>query len=462
MGILAAFMVPHPPMIVPAVGRGGEKQIGKTTRAYERVADEIAALSPDTIIITSPHSVMYTDYFHISPGRSAGGDFGRFRASQVRFEEDYDAELVRAIAEIAGERGFPAGVMGERDKRLDHGTMVPLYFIRQKYSGGKIVRIGLSGLPLTEHYRLGQMIREAVERLGRKAVFVASGDLSHKLQDYGPYGFAKEGPQYDERIMDVCSRASFGELFDFDETFCERAAECGHRSFVIMAGAFDGTAVKAEQLSHEDVTGVGYGICTFYPQGSDPGRRFLEQYLAQQEKKLEAARSAEDPYVRLARASVEYYILHHKRLPMPQDLPSELSERRAGAFVSIHEHGRLRGCIGTIAAVQESLAKEIIENAVSASTRDPRFDPIRADELAWLEISVDVLGDPEPISSPQDLDVKRYGVIVTKGRKRGLLLPDLDGVDTVEQQISIAKSKAGIAEWDKDVQLQRFEVVRHH
>jgi len=462
MGILAAYMVPHPPMIVPDVGRGGEKQIEKTTRAYERVADEIAALSPDTIIITSPHSVMYADYFHISPGRSAKGDFGRFRASQVRFEEEYDAELVRAIAELAGEQGFPAGVMGERDRNLDHGTMVPLYFIRQKYTGGKIVRIGLSGLPLTEHYKLGQMIREAVERLGRKAVFVASGDLSHKLQDYGPYGYAKEGPQYDERIMDVCSRASFGELFDFDETFCERAAECGHRSFVIMAGAFDGISVKAEQLSHEDVTGVGYGICTFYPQGSDPGRRFLEQYLAQQEKKLEAARSAEDPYVRLARASVEHYILHHKRLPMPQDLPSELSERRAGAFVSIHEHGRLRGCIGTIAAVQDSLAKEIIENAVSASTRDPRFDPIRADELEWLEISVDVLGDPEPISSPRELDVRRYGVIVTKGRKRGLLLPDLDGVDTVEQQISIAKSKAGIAEWDKDVQLQRFEVVRHH
>ena len=462
MGILAAFMVPHPPMIVPAVGRGGEKQIEKTTRAYERVDDEIAALSPDTIIITSPHSVMYADYFHISPGRCAKGDFGRFRASQVRFEEEYDAELVRAIAGLACEQGFPAGVMGERDRNLDHGTMVPLYFIRQKYAGGKIVRIGLSGLPLTEHYKLGQMIREAVERLGRKAVFVASGDLSHKLQDYGPYGYAKEGPQYDEKIMDVCSRASFGELFDFDETFCERAAECGHRSFVIMAGAFDGTAVKAEQLSHEDVTGVGYGICTFYPQGSDPGRRFLEQYLAQQEKKLEAARSAEDPYVRLARASVEYYILHHKRLPMPQDLPSELSERRAGAFVSIHEHGRLRGCIGTIAAVQDSLAKEIIENAVSASTRDPRFDPIRADELEWLEISVDVLGNPEPISSPRELDVRRYGVIVTKGRKRGLLLPDLDGVDTVEQQISIAKSKAGIAEWDKDVQLQRFEVVRHH
>ena len=196
--------------------------------------------------------------------------------------------------------------MGERDRKLDHGTMVPLYFIRKEYSGGKIVRIGLSGLPLTEHYKLGQMIREAVDQLGRRAVFVASGDLSHKLQDYGPYGFAKEGPQYDERIMDVCSRAAFGELFDFDETFCERAAECGHRSFVIMAGAFDGVSVKAEQLSHEDVTGVGYGICTFYPQGEDGNRHFLDQYLAQQEKKLGASRSAEDPYVKLARASVEH------------------------------------------------------------------------------------------------------------------------------------------------------------
>ena len=462
MGILAAYMVPHPPMIVPAVGRGGEKQIEKTTNAYERVAAEIASLAPDTIIITSPHSVMYTDYFHISPGKSARGDFGRFRASQVSFEENYDAELVSAITEIARKQGFPAGVMGERDRKLDHGTMVPLYFIRKKYSGGKIVRIGLSGLPLTEHYRLGQMIREAVDGLGRRAVFVASGDLSHKLQDYGPYGYAKEGPQYDERIMDVCSRAVFGELFDFDETFCERAAECGHRSFVIMAGAFDGISVDAEQLSHEDVTGVGYGICIFHPQGPDESRHFLDQYLAQQEKKLDAARSAEDPYVKLARASVEHYILHHKKLPLPQDLPSELVSRRAGAFVSIHEHGRLRGCIGTIAPVQDSLAQEIIDNAVSASTRDPRFDPIKADELAWLEISVDVLGDPEPISSPRELDVKRYGVIVTKGRKRGLLLPDLDGVDTVEQQISIAKSKAGIAEWDRNVQLQRFEVVRHH
>ena len=273
MAILAAFMVPHPPMIVPAVGRGSEKQIQKTIDAYEQVADEIAALAPETIIITSPHTVMYADYFHISPGKGAKGDFGRFRAAQVCFDEEYDRELVNELAGIARGQGFPAGVMGERDKRLDHGTMVPLYFIRRKYTGAKIVRIGLSGLPLSEHYRFGQMIREAVDKLGRKAVFVASGDLSHKLQEYGPYGFAPEGPEYDERIMDVMSSAEFGKLFDFDSSFCDKAAECGHRSFVIMAGAFDGMSVRAERLSHEDVTGVGYGICTFYPEQEDEGNR---------------------------------------------------------------------------------------------------------------------------------------------------------------------------------------------
>ena len=326
----------------------------------------------------------------------------------------------------------------------------------------KIVRIGHSRLPLTEHYKLGQMIREAVEILGRRAVFVASGDLSHKLQDYGPYGFAAEGPQYDERIMDVCSRAAFGELFDFEESFCEKAAECGHRSFVIMAGAFDGLAVKATQLSHEDVTGVGYGICTFYPGEPDESRHFLAQYLVKASEKLSAARAQEDPYVQLARKTVEMYVRDRVKPEVPAGLPPEMLSTRAGAFVSIHEHGKLRGCIGTIAPVRSCVAQEIIDNAVSASTRDPRFDPITADELEWLEISVDVLGEAEPIASPAELDVRRYGVIVSSGRKRGLLLPDLDGVDSVEQQIDIARHKAGIADWDKKVQLERFEVVRHH
>ena len=461
MAILAAFMVPHPPMIIPEVGKGSEEQVRETTLAYEQAAEEIAELQPETIIITSPHSIMYADYFHISPGKSAKGSFGRFGAFSVRFSENYDTELVEKICSIAEEQGFPAGTLGERDAALDHGTMVPLWFIRKKYSEGNIVRIGLSGLPLTDHYRLGQILSEAVNESGRRAVLVASGDLSHKLQDYGPYGFAAEGPEYDRRIMDVCGRAAFGELFDFGENFCEKAAECGHRSFVIMAGAFDGLGVRAKALSHQDVTGVGYGICTFYPEEKDEDRHFLKAYLEKTERECLEKAERSDPYVKLARASVEAWVTGRQRIAVPDGLPEEMLSRRAGTFVSIHKNGNLRGCIGTIMATKGSIADEIIDNAISACSRDTRFLPITEDELKSLEISVDVLGELEDIDSPDQLDVKRYGVIVSHGFKRGLLLPNLDGVDTVDQQISIARQKGGIHERER-YSLQRFEVIRHY
>lgn len=460
MSVIAAYMVPHPPMIVPAVGRGSERRIEATRAAYARVAEEISKLAPETIIVSSPHATMYADYFHISPGRGARGSFAQFNAPQVCFREEYDEELVRSIERIAADAGLPAGTRGQRAPELDHGTMVPLYFIRQAVSGFRLVRLGLSGLPLEEHYRLGQIIRRAVEETGRRAVYIASGDLSHKLQSDGPYGFAPEGPQYDARVMDVCGRAAFGELFDFDEAFCERAAECGHRSFVIMAGALDGASVEAERLSHEDITGVGYGICAFRPTGPDAGRRFLDLRLKEQEARLREERAGCDPWVQLAWQSVESWVLDHRVLPVPGNLPAALTGRRAGAFVSIHKQGRLRGCIGTIAPTRDSLAEEIVYNAVSAAARDPRFDPIRPDELRWLKINVDVLGEPEDIESESQLDVKRYGVIVSKGRRRGLLLPDLEGVDTVRRQVEIARQKAGIGPGEK-VSLQRFEVVRH-
>ena len=461
MSVLAAFMVPHPPMIIPQIGKGSEEQIAETTGAYEQVAGEVATLEPETIIITSPHTIMYADYFHISPGSRAEGSFLQFRAPSVRFSERYDTEFVQRLCELADAEGFPAGTLGEKDALLDHGTMVPLWFIRKRYAGGRIVRIGLSGLPLTDHYHLGELIARASSDTGRRTVLIASGDLSHKLQSYGPYGFAPEGPVYDSRIMDVCGRAAFGELLDFDEGFCDKAAECGHRSFVIMAGAFDGTGVRARVLSHQDVTGVGYGICTFYPDGEDDDRHFLQAYRAKLEADCRERMAKSDAFVQLARSSVEAWVRRRQRLSLPGNLPEELVNRRAGAFVSLHKNGRLRGCIGTIQATQDSLAEEIIENAISASSRDPRFAPVTEAELSSLEISVDVLGDPEPVDSPGQLDIRRYGVIVSCGLRRGLLLPDLEGVDTVEDQIRIARQKGGIGAHEK-YSLQRFEVVRHH
>ena len=138
----------------------------------------------------------------------------------------------------------------------------------------------------------------------------------------------------------------------------------------------------------------------------------------------------------------------------------ELLDKKAGVFVSIHKNGRLRGCIGTISPTTDSIAKEIIRNAVSAGLNDTRFEKVEKSELPFLVYKVDILAAPEAISGPEELDVKRYGVIVTSGFRRGLLLPNLDGIDTVEEQISIAKQKAGISK-NENVKLERFEVVRY-
>ena len=460
--ISAAYMVPHPPLIVPAVGRGGEKEIELTTDSYERVAKDIASIAPDTIVIISPHSVMYSDYFHISPGEKAAGDFGRFGASNVRFSEKYDKDFTGKLADLLRADNFPGGLQGERDKDLDHGTMVPLYFIRKYYSGGKIVRIGLSGLPLADHYKLGTYIKRTAEELGRNTVIVASGDLSHKLKDYGPYGFDPAGPVYDEKIMDAAAKSDFGGMLEFDEDFLDKASECGHRSFVIMSGTFDGIDVTSEVLSHQDVTGVGYGICIFKPDGKNSERCFL---MAMAEKVKNMKTSA---YVSLARAVIEKFVKTGKRLKLSSDLPEdvyhelpeEAMKERAGCFVSVHKNGMLRGCIGTIGPTEDHIAEEIISNAISAVSRDPRFDRVREDELGLLEINVDILGKPEYIDGPEDLDVKRYGVIVSCGARRGLLLPDLEGVDSVSDQIEIAMRKGGIGHGEK-YRLQRFEVVRY-
>ncbi len=468
-------MVPHPPMIVPAVGRGSEGVVAETTRAYEKVADEIAGLRPDTIIISSPHSVMYADYFHISPGGSAKGSFSSFGAPQVRMEIRYDEEFVSALCQEARIMDISAGTLGQKDRELDHGTMVPLYFILQRYTDFKLVRIGLSGLPMEEHYRMGMAIGQVAGTLGRRAVYVASGDLSHKLKDDGPYGFDPSGPVYDDRIMEVMGEGDFGKLFSFDENLLEKAAECGHRSFVMMAGALDRRNVVSQRLSHQDVTGVGYGICTYSvlpdDRAADEDRAFLAVWEKKEADRRAAARAKEDAFVRLARLSLEEYIRNGRVIGREDALRrigaqgselEELEKTRAGAFVSLHKQGQLRGCIGTIAPVRECVADEIIENAVSAAVHDSRFLPVEEVELGLIEYSVDVLDEAESIDSESELDVKRYGVIVTKGMKRGLLLPNLDGVDTIEQQVSIAKRKAGLAPDEKGCSLERFEVVRHY
>lgn len=165
------------------------------------------------------------------------------------------------------------------------------------------------------------------------------------------------------------------------------------------------------------------------------------------------------PLVQLAKETVENYIREGSIKSPPAVLTAEMKER-AGVFVSLKKRGSLRGCIGTFSPLKRTVAEEIIQNAISASTRDPRFSPVGKGELDEIDYSVDVLSEPQKVIGPEELDPKRYGVIVKKDRRKGLLLPDLEGVNTIEEQISIAKQKAGILP-DEEVELWRFGVKRY-
>ncbi|MEL7622665.1 MAG: AmmeMemoRadiSam system protein A [Clostridiales bacterium] len=488
MTVVSAYAVPHPPLILPEVGKGQEKLIKDTIAAYEEAARHMALMQPETVVLLSPHATMYADYFHISPGPGAKGDMKAFGAEGPETKVIYDQEFVSALEVLASREGLPAGTLGERERSLDHGSVVPLRFFQQAYAGFQVVRIGVSGLSAAEHYRLGQYIAAVAGELNRPAAIIASGDLSHRLKSDGPYGFAPEGAEFDHRLMTALERADFLELLRFDPDFCEAAGECGLRSFVIMAGAFDGRQVKARRLSYEGPFGVGYGLCLFEgdpsdsnpsaaspsaaspsdPSRLDPSRQFLSIYEEEEQGALAAIREQEDVYVRTARYAIEQYVGQRKRLRGRGDLPpalaaaltAEMEGSRAGTFVSLKKNGRLRGCIGTIGPTRPTLLEEILHNAVSACAEDPRFDPVEEQELSQLVINVDVLGEPEPIETMAQLDVRRYGVIVSQGLRRGLLLPDLPGVDTPARQVEIALQKAGIKE-GQPYKMERFEVIRH-
>ena len=483
MSILADYAVPPPPLIVPRVGGGRERDIQATIDAYREVARRIADLAPETIVISSrirrPTSTTCTsqaEQARAEPSRSSATAPTAAALPTTKSSSTPCAVLRMRVT-------FLPAPAGERNPDLDWGVLVPLHFVQEEYEqradtgvelpAYRVVRIGLSGLSPRAHYQLGELVQHVAEELGRRCVFIASGDLSHKLKEDGPYGFAPDGPVFDDFICRAFSEGDLLSLLTADPGMCERAAECGLRSFQIMAGALDRTPVRAELLSHEGPFGVGYGIAAFTPTGaagSDASRAIGDQYDAWHADDMARRKAAESPWVQLARYSLESYVREGRRIDpahnLPDDLansmPDELFSTQAGAFVSLKKDGQLRGCIGTILPTRDTLAAEICANAVSAGCRDPRFSPIKADELDELVYDVDVLSAPERISGPEELDPKRYGVIVSASRgRRGLLLPDLDGVDTVEEQIRIAARKGGINPDESSVTLERFTVTRH-
>jgi len=462
--ILRYYLMPHPPLIIPNVGKGEEKGIQSTIDACNKVGEEISQLKPETIVIITPHGTMFSDAIAISDEDNIKGDFSNFRDFETVIEGKIDREFNRELINICENENIPAAGIDSyllrrfnKNFELDHGAMIPMYFVNKFYRDYKIVHITYSMLSDIELYRFGMAIRQAAINLNKKIVFISSGDLSHRLTEDGPYEYSPEGAKFDKQLLENLQKGDVVSVFNMDKCMVESAGECGLRSVYIMLGAMEGEEVNGEVLSYEGPFGVGYGVMSF--NNKPNGKSNLEALINKKKESFKNKISNNNPYVKLARESLNYYYTYGRLMTPPEDLPNEMLSNRNGVFVSLKKFGNLRGCIGTFLPTTNSVAEEIIRNAVQAATEDPRFNRVSEDELEDIDLSVDVLSTPTK-ASKEELDPRVYGVIVSKDIRRGLLLPDLEGVDTVDYQLQIACEKAGI-DYDEDFEIEKFEVTRY-
>ena len=462
--ILGYYLTPHPPLIIPSIGKGEEKKIQNTINAFESIGKEISILKPETIIVITPHGTMFSDAIAISNEKNIKGNliqFGDFKTNiELEIDKEFNDELISICEnENISAAGIDANLLRRFNKHyeLDHGTMVPMYFINKYYKDYKLVHITYSMLDDIELYKFGMAIQKTAKNLNKNIVIIASGDLSHKLTEDGPYNYSQQGPKFDRELIENLKNGNVVNIFNMDKCMVEEAGECGLRSLYILLGSMEGNSMSGELLSYEGPFGVGYGVMKF--KKKDEVVSNLDKLLKVKEDNFNKKISNSNPYVKLARQSLNYYFKNKRLMIASDDLPKEMLEEKHGVFVSLKKFGQLRGCIGTIFPTTDSVANEIIRNAIQAALADPRFLEVTEDELVDIDISVDVLTDPIK-ATKEELNPKIYGVIVSKGKNRGLLLPDLEGINTVEEQLSIACQKGEI-DPNGDYDIEKFEVIRY-
>lgn len=459
MSIRGFYLMPHPPIVLPEVGKGEEAKISNTSESMHKIGKEVKEMAPSTIIVVTPHGVMFEDAVAMIYEDNISGSLKDFGIPQVSMELELNKALTDRIYEITLDEGIPSILITNNllkkyyDKvTLDHGALVPLYFINKYYNSYKLVHITYAPISDVELYKFGMSISKAIEEFDEDAIFIASGDLSHKLKEEGPYKYSPYGEKFDREFLDYLKNGDVISTIHMDEETVCNAGECGRKSVSIMLGALEGKKFNGKLLSYEGTFGVGYGVMKF-------------NIISEDTSKLEELKSLKksnqyDPYVKLARESLTTYLTTGNKLEsLPDYITEEMKNIKRGVFVSLKKHKELRGCVGTILPTSSSVAEEIINNAIEAGIYDPRFYEVKKEELLDIDFSVDVLTEPES-AIKADLNPLEYGIIVRSKGRTGLLLPNLEGIDSVEAQVSIALRKAGISE-NEDYTIERFKVTRH-
>jgi len=453
-----AALFPHPPILVPEVGRGREREAASTLEGLERILRRLRDRRPEGILLLSPHARQVRGALALFAADRLEGDLSAFGAPQAHVEATGAPQVARRLAERLAPR-VPLRLYGVETLPLDHASLIPLLFLLRTWGElPPVIVAGPIGLSPEQSHELGLLTASSdpLEGWG----LLASGDLSHRLLPGAPAGYSPRARSFDESVTRALAEGDASRLLSLDPAFVEEAGECGLRSVLAMIGAVGG---PSEVLSYEGPFGVGYALAVAFPGEEASLKGSREEGPASEE---------EPPVPLLARRVVENLLASGEAgKSQGEDPERSIAEILARApalfgppapcFVSLHgPDGSLRGCIGTLLPTRASLGEEIRANAIAAATRDPRFPPVSRSELRGLHFSVDVLEPSEPVESLEELDPRVYGVIVSKGFRRGVLLPDLEGVDTPEVQVRIALRKAGIGD-PSGVRIERFRVRRY-
>jgi len=422
----------HAPIVLPEVGGFRSIACAATTRAMHDVARRLLASKPDILLVISPHSPRKPDAWGIYGGPDISGDMGMFGAPEVAHTLPVPQEAVAALRAAAEAEGLETWTPPNRP--LDHGAMVPLHFVVTQGWTGPTLLLSLPWPGTHTEATMGRAIARAAEERGERWSVLASGDMSHKLKPGAPSGFDPRAQEFDKALVDAITAGDLRAAANIPSSLrCGRGELGQHRPRVpelrgpLRRWIHGGGAVHRARRGPvrfalmNDLSTIGSGLPAL-------ARTSIAA-------RLEGIGFVPDP------------------LPAPFDKPQ-------GVFVTLWTaKEQLRGCIGHIEPIRESLAEEVAECALLAAFRDPRFGAVTEGELEEIVVEVSVLTPTERVTDLQSLDPKHYGVVVSCGGRRGVLLPDIRGVDTVEQQLSIALRK-GMIRTEEPWVIDRFEVLK--
>lgn len=479
MSIVFWGVCPHPPLLIPEVGGTSVELVQSSKDAMETLAEAMVKSGAQRLVIMSPHAPMMATAIPVLDVDTIEGSMAMFRCPELTMQFSLDLKLISRLEQacvssvpqlcrIDQARADKYGV----NLHIDHGTFVPLYYLHRAGFTGTLVILGMCSLGGQQHYNFGNILAKVIAEDDIPTAVIASGDLSHRLLEGSHYGFDENGPIFDKAVVEALAGPNSQDMLAVPGEVVERAGQCGYRSIMTILGTMP-KQVEGQVLSYEGPFGVGYCVAYYLPAktvaepDSDCGEQqtqpatpqVSEANIPDQESSNGPAAGELDERLVIARQAVEAYVLRNEQLAVPAQLSGPLANP-APTFVTLKIAGQLRGCIGTLAATCSSQYEEIVQNAISSCSRDPRFRPVRPDELDKLQYQVYVLGPSEAVSGYEQLDPQKYGVVVHKFGRRGVLLPNLEGVDTVEQQVDIACRKAGFSASDAP-DLERFEVTTY-